>query len=110
MSHAEVNALTLASRKCGNWRLSGMTLYSTLEPCSMCAGAMILSRLTKVVWGAPDLRHGAHGSWVDLLDRPHPIHTVATSSGIYAEYSSLLLRRFFQQRRQAKRKQGDFHE
>ena len=65
-----------------NWRLLDTTLYCTLEPCSMCAGAMILSRVKTLVWGAPDLRHGAHGSWVDLLSKPHPIHQLEVRQGV----------------------------
>lgn len=98
-SHAEMNALEGASEVLGNWRLTGATLYSTLEPCSMCAGTALLSRIDKIVWGAPDLRHGANGSWIDLLGKPHPIHTLALETGVYASYSSELLRLFFQRRR-----------
>lgn len=101
-AHAELLAIEAASRFLDNWRLQGATLYSTLEPCSMCAGAIILSRLERVVWGAPDLRHGADGSWIELLSRPHPIHNVAAVGGLYRDTSSALMRSFFQQQRRGK--------
>jgi tRNA(adenine34) deaminase len=102
-AHAEVLCLRLASSRLENWRLLKATLYCTLEPCSMCAGAMILSRLEKVVWGAPDLRHGAHGSWVNLLDQPHPIHQLKGCGGVMQKESSELLKAFFQKRRRDER-------
>lgn len=98
--HAEILCLKEGSRVLGNWRLSGATLYCTLEPCSMCAGALLLSRLEALVWGAPDLRHGANGSWVDLFAYPHPTHFLAIRSGVLSEESAQLLRDFFSLRRQ----------
>ncbi len=65
----------------------------------MCAAAMILSRVKTVVWGAPDLRQGAHGSWVDLLSQPHPIHRLSVRQGVLKEESAALLKGFFQERR-----------
>lgn len=99
-AHAELLCLSAASVALDNWRLLNTTLYCTLEPCSMCAGAMLLSRIETLVWGAPDIRHGAHGSWVNLLDHPHPIHQVAVRKGVLADESSALIRSFFQNRRQ----------
>lgn len=100
-AHAEMLCITAASAAVANWRLQGVTLYCTIEPCSMCAGAMLLSRLPRLVWGGQDLRHGAHGSWVDLLGTPHPIHNVAVTSGILGEYAAELMRSFFRKRRQS---------
>lgn len=98
-AHAEMLCLTSGSAFFENWRLNDTTLYCTLEPCSMCAGAMLLSRVPKVVWAAPDLRHGAAGSWVDLFAKPHPTHTLVMENGPLAEPSSELLKQFFQKRR-----------
>jgi len=98
-AHAEMLALREAAKHLDNWRLAKAALYCTLEPCAMCAGAMILSRLSSLIWGAPDLRHGAHGSWVNLLDLPHPIHNLQVLSGVCAKESSALMKEFFQQRR-----------
>lgn len=98
-AHAEMLALTSAEAAQQNWRLQGATLYSTLEPCCMCAGAAILSRVERVIWGAPDLRHGANGSWIDLFALQHSIHQVKISGGVYAEQSGHLLRDFFRKQR-----------
>lgn len=101
-AHAEMLCLKMGAEVLENWRLLGSCLYCTLEPCPMCAGAMIHSRLERLVWGAPDLRCGAHGSWVNLLDADHPIHQPFVTSGILQEECSALMRFFFKQRRAAK--------
>lgn len=101
-AHAEMLCLKKGAAALGNWRLIGATLYCTLEPCPMCAGAMIHSRLERLVWGAPDVRCGAHGSWVNLLDAGHPIHQLSVTSGILKDRSGDLMRAFFKQRRQEK--------
>lgn len=100
-AHAEMICLTSASAAMSNWRLLQCTLYCTLEPCSMCAGALILSRVEKLVWGAPDIRQGANGSWIDLFACPHPCHKVEIIKGVLAEECGALLREFFQKRRQS---------
>ena len=99
-AHAETLCLKMGGELLGNWRLLGTTLYCTLEPCPMCAGAMIHSRIERLVWGAPDLRCGAHGSWVNLLDAQHPIHQVEVVSGILKEECATLMRDFFKKRRE----------
>lgn len=99
-AHAEILSLKAAFSALSNWRLTGCTLYSTLEPCSMCLGAIFLARIDKVVWGAKDIRHGACGSWVDLLSQKHPIHNIEVVSGVLEEPSSLLLKSFFKKRRE----------
>jgi len=101
-AHAEILCIRKAAEKIGNWRLIGMTLYTTLEPCSMCAGALFLARLKRLVWGAPDLRHGAHGSFVDLFSLPHPTHRLEVTKGVLSDKSEDLLKKFFQQRRRNK--------
>ena len=98
-SHAEALCIKMASAFLKNWRLLNTTLYTTLEPCSMCAGALLLSRVSRVVWGAPDLRHGAAGSWVDILTKQHPIHNIDLQGGVLAEESAFLLKKFFRERR-----------
>lgn len=101
-AHAEILCIKRASEILGNWRLLGATLYCTLEPCAMCAGGMISSRVETLVWGAPDIRQGAHGSWVDLLTQPHPIHQLTVRTHVLVEESKELLTAFFRERRHAK--------
>ena len=93
-SHAEMLALRQAAVEVGNWRLLECTLYCTLEPCLMCTGAMILSRVEVAVWGAPDLRHGVGENFAH-----HPIHKVEVRQGILEAESAALLKNFFQKRR-----------
>ena len=95
-AHAEMLCLTAGAESMENWRLTDTTLYCTLEPCTMCAGAMFSSRVSRVVWGAPDLRVGANGSWVDLFSQKHPIHAIEVLGGILQEEAADLMRRFFQ--------------
>lgn len=98
-AHAEMLCITCGEAALDNWRLADTTLYCTIEPCTMCAGAMLLSRIPTAVWGAPDLRHGANGSWVNLFDKPHPTHTITIRRGVLQEYCASLMRDFFQKRR-----------
>jgi tRNA(adenine34) deaminase len=101
-AHAEMLCITAAESALENWRLQETTLYCTLEPCSMCAGAMLLTRIPRLVWGAPDLRHGANGSWINLLEKPHPMHTISVKSGVLGEYAAGLLQDFFKEVRKEK--------
>src|SRR5690349_8420935 len=87
-AHAEMLCITSGAAALEGWRLADTKLYCTIEPCSMCAGAMFLSRLTELIWGAPDLRHGANGSWVDLFNVKHQIHNIAVRKGILEQYCS----------------------
>ncbi|MDB6081617.1 MAG: hypothetical protein JWO53_889 [Chlamydiia bacterium] len=98
-AHAEMLCITSAENELGNWRLADCTLYCTLEPCPMCAGAMLLSRVETLVWGAPDIRHGANGSWVNLFEKPHPTHTLKIRQGILREWCEAPLKQFFKKRR-----------
>lgn len=98
-AHAEMLAIGSAANALENWRLLGTTLYSTVEPCVMCAGAMLLSRIARLVWGAPDLRHGACGSWVNLFETKHPTHTFEITPGILQDECATLMREFFHERR-----------
>ena len=99
-AHAEVLALREAGRKIGNYRLTGATLYATVEPCPMCCGAVLHARLARVVYGAPDPKAGAVVSLFRLLDDPRLNHRVETRGDVLAEESGALLRAFFQARRQ----------
>jgi len=101
-AHAEILCLQEGARVLGNWRLLETTLYCTLEPCAMCAGGMIASRIGRLVYGAPDLRHGADGSVFHLLDGSHPIHDFPVKRSVCAEESKELLQTFFQERRKEK--------
>lgn len=98
-AHAEMLCLTAGSNAFEDWRLLETTLYCTIEPCSMCAGAMFLSRIQTLVWGAPDLRHGANGSWVNLFEQKHPTHIIEVRSGVLADACGGLMREFFQNKR-----------
>jgi len=98
-AHAETLALRAASQVVGSWRLSGCTLYVTLEPCAMCAGAIVLARVDRVVFGAWDDKAGMAGSIGDLLRHPRLNHRPQVLSGVGAEESTALLREFFTARR-----------
>lgn len=105
-AHAEMLCITAGEATLENWRLADTTLYCTIEPCSMCAGAMLLSRISELVWGAPDIRHGANGSWVNLFEKKHPMHTLAIRTGVLQECSSSLLKSFFQKQRERNKDNG----
>jgi tRNA(adenine34) deaminase len=98
-AHAELLALRQAASTLGNWRLVDVTLYCTLEPCPMCAGAMIQARLPRLVYGAKDVRFGADGSVVNVLRAPGFNHEVAVTPGVLAEQSAALLQAFFRRLR-----------
>ncbi len=98
-SHAEVEALRAGARQLGNYRLTGSTLYVTMEPCPMCAGAMIHARVARVVYGAPDLRAGATGTVIDVLGSAAANHRVAVSGGVLGEQCRAVLQEFFRARR-----------
>jgi len=94
-AHAEMLAIRRAVQRLGYWRLNDATMYVTLEPCPMCAGAMIQSRLGRLVYGAPDPKAGAGGSVIDILDAPWLNHQVRVRSGILEEECSQMLSSFF---------------
>lgn len=101
-AHAEMLCITAGASALCSWRLENTTLYCTLEPCCMCAGALIVSRVKRVVWGAPDLRVGANGSWIDLFKNSHPIHNLEITSRVLEAESAELMRAFFQKQREKK--------
>lgn len=98
-AHAEIVAMREAARSVSNYRLSGCTLVSTLEPCAMCAGAMIHARLDRVIFAAADPKAGAAGSVLSVLNHPLLNHRLIVEQGLLAEESTALLRGFFQRRR-----------
>lgn len=98
-AHAEIQALRAAASKVGNYRLPGTTLYATLEPCPMCAGAIVHARIGRVVYAAPDPRTGAAGSVFNLLQAPQLNHRCEITAGVAEEEAANLLRAFFKARR-----------
>jgi len=98
-AHAEIVALRAAAAALGNYRLNGCTLYVTLEPCAMCAGAMIHARLDRLVFAAVDPKAGAAGSVLAVLNHPQLNHQMQVEQGILADESAELLRSFFRERR-----------
>lgn len=98
-AHAEIEALRDAARRLGNYRLPGCTVYVTLEPCPMCAGAMVHARVARLVYAAADPRAGAAGSVFDLVRAPELNHRVEVSGGVLEEESRVLLQGFFRNRR-----------
>jgi tRNA(adenine34) deaminase len=106
-AHAEILALRAAAEAVGSWRLDGCTLYVTLEPCTMCAGALVLARLPLLVFGATDPKAGAVGSLYDVARDDRLNHRVEVVDGVRADECGAVLRRFFHRRRQAARLGGD---
>jgi tRNA(adenine34) deaminase len=98
-AHAEIVALRAAANAIGNYRLNGCTLFVTLEPCAMCAGAMIHARLDRLVFAATDPKAGAAGSVLAVINHPQLNHRMQIEQGILAEESAALLRGFFRERR-----------
>jgi tRNA(adenine34) deaminase len=98
-AHAEIVALRAAAAALGNYRLAGCTLYVTLEPCAMCAGAMIHARIDRLVFAAADPKAGACGSVLEVLNHPLLNHRMQVEQGILGEESAELLRGFFRERR-----------
>ena len=98
-AHAEVLALRQAAERLGGWRLLETTLYVTLEPCPMCAGAITLARVPRLIYGAADPKGGAVGSVIDLFDAPVVNHRPAVEAGLLSESSADLLEDFFSTRR-----------
>jgi len=106
-AHAEMQALRAAAQRLGNYRLAGCTLYVTLEPCTMCSGALLHARLARVVYGAADPKAGAAGSQLNVFALPQINHQTAVTGGVLADECSALLHAFFRQRRLAQRSQAE---
>jgi tRNA(adenine34) deaminase len=98
-AHAEMIALTAAAEYLQQWRLEGCTMYVTLEPCPMCAGALVLARVARLVYAAEDPKTGACGSLFEITDDPRLNHHIDTTAGVLAEPAAELIRSFFRRRR-----------
>jgi tRNA(adenine34) deaminase len=98
-AHAEILALRQAAAALGGWRIPESVLYVTLEPCAMCAGAIVLARVPRVVIGTPDPKAGAAGSVLDVLSEPRLNHRPVVDAGVLADEAAELLRKFFSSRR-----------
>ncbi|MCD8022315.1 MAG: tRNA adenosine(34) deaminase TadA [Lachnospiraceae bacterium] len=105
ISHAEMNAIRRASKKLGDWRLEGCTIYITLEPCQMCAGAIVQSRIDRAVIGAMNPKAGCAGSILNLLEMQEFNHQVAIERGVLEEECSTMLSAFFRELREYKKGQ-----
>ncbi len=95
--HAEIKAIDEACKKLGGWRLVGCTMYVTLEPCPMCAGAIINARIERVVFGAPDMKAGAFGTMINLTD--YPLYKPQITSGVLKDDCAKILSDFFKKKR-----------
>ena len=107
LSHAELLAIKKASKKLGDWRLEGCTMYVTLEPCQMCAGAIVQSRLTEVVMGCMNKKAGCGGSILNLLEMKEFNHQVKVTRGVLEEECSTMLSDFFRELRNKKKHKKD---
>lgn len=103
ISHAEINAIRKASRKLGDWRLEGCTIYITLEPCQMCAGAIVQARITRAVIGSMNAKAGCAGSILNLLEMEQFNHQVEVERGVLQEECSTMLSAFFRNLREQKK-------
>ncbi|MBR5598038.1 MAG: tRNA adenosine(34) deaminase TadA [Lachnospiraceae bacterium] len=99
LAHAEITAINRASKKIGDWRLEGCTLYVTLEPCQMCSGAIVQSRITNVVMGCMNPKAGCGGSILNILEMPEFNHQVNVTRGVMEEECSQILQEFFKELR-----------
>jgi tRNA(adenine34) deaminase len=99
-AHAEIVAMRDAASRLSNYRLTGCELYVTLEPCAMCAGAMIHARIQRLIYAAADPKAGAAGSVLEVINHPRLNHRIQTTAGILAEPSGEVLRQFFRQKRE----------
>ena len=102
-SHAEINAIRKASKKLGDWRLEGCTIYITLEPCQMCAGAIVQARITRAVIGSMNAKAGCAGSILNLLEMEQFNHQVEVERGVLQEECGTMLSAFFQNLREQKK-------
>ena len=102
-AHAETIAIRAACEKLGRWRLSGACLYVTVEPCPMCAGAMVMSRISRLVYGSPDSKAGAAESLFNIVNNPALNHAIDVRTGVLSEECTKLMQDFFKKRRNEKR-------
>ena len=102
-AHAEMIAIREACRELGRWRLSGLTLYVTIEPCPMCAGALVMSRVVRVVYGSTDAKAGAAESVFNIVEHPTLNHQLQVTAGVLQEECAGIMKRFFRERRAKKK-------
>lgn len=107
LAHAEITAINKASKKMGDWRLEGCTLYVTLEPCQMCAGAIVQARITEVVMGSMNPKAGCGGSILNILEMPEFNHQVIVKRGVLEETCSAMLTSFFKELRARNREEKE---
>ncbi|HBD00860.1 MAG TPA: tRNA-specific adenosine deaminase [Lachnoclostridium sp.] len=107
LSHAEINAIRKACRKIGDWRLEGCTMYVTLEPCPMCAGAIVQARIPRVVIGCMNAKAGCAGSVLDMLHEEGFNHQVETETGVLGEECSQMMKDFFRELRERNKKKQE---
>jgi len=107
LAHAEITAINKASKKIGDWRLEECTLYVTLEPCQMCAGAIVQARITEVVMGCMNLKAGCGGSILNILEMPQFNHQVKVVRGVLEETCSQMLKDFFTELRERNKKEKE---
>ncbi len=105
-AHAEILAITSAAQALGDWRLEGATLYCTLEPCSMCAGASVLARIEHIVYGASDPKFGACGSIFNIPTEPRLNHRITVEAGVLADDVAEMMQSFF---REIRKNKGKIH-
>lgn len=101
-AHAEIMAMREAAKKLGDWRLTGTTLYSTIEPCTMCGGAIVQFRVDRLVYGAPDLKAGAVDSVIDVVRDPRFNHRVEVMAGVLEDECRAIIQQFFKDLRNKK--------
>lgn len=106
-SHAEINAIRKASKKLGDWRLEGCTIYIILEPCQMCAGAIVQARIDRAVIGSMNPKAGCAGSVLNILEMPQFNHQVEVTRGVLQDECSQMLSGFFRQLREKKREEHE---
>lgn len=109
LAHAEITAINRASKKIGDWRLEGCTMYVTLEPCQMCAGAIVQARIPEVVMGCMNPKAGCAGSVLNILDMPEFNHQVAVTRGVLEEECSGMLKTFFSELRLRNKAEKELH-
>lgn len=107
LAHAEITAIKKASKVIGDWRLEGCTMYVTLEPCQMCAGAIVQARIPKVVMACMNPKAGCAGSVINILDNEQFNHQVETVTGVLGEECSFMLKSFFTELRKRKKSQPE---
>ena len=103
LAHAEITAINKASKKIGDWRLEGCTLYVTLEPCQMCAGAIVQARIDEVVMGSMNPKAGCGGSILNILEMPEFNHQAELTTGVLQEECSQIMKSFFKELREKKK-------